>query len=340
MHISSNQVERRSKVDKQKVVITRKIPQDAIELLEQKFTVYIWESESVAIPRDVLLEQISDSSALLCMVSDKIDRQLMEAAPRLSVISTLAVGVDNIDLGEATKRGIKVGHTPDVLTETTADLAFALLIATSRRLGEAISYIKDGKWTAWSPLLMAGRDLYGSTLGIIGMGRIGEAVARRAAGFSMNVLYHNRSRNLNAEETLGVSYRTLEMLLKEADHVLLLAPGSPQTHHMIGEDQFSLMKPTATFINVSRGSNVDEEALSRALSTGQIWAAGLDVFEKEPVDPANPLLSLDKVVALPHIGSASMETRLNMALLAARNILAGFEAGRLIHTANPDVYQL
>ncbi|MED0756445.1 D-glycerate dehydrogenase [Aneurinibacillus thermoaerophilus] len=323
---------------KPKIVVTRKIPQQALELLERTASLYVWEKEDKVMPRELLLKEIKDAHGLYSMLADRIDTEVMDAAPHLRVISTMAVGYDNIDIAEATKRGIRVGHTPDVLTEATADLAFALLMATARRLGEGMACIKEGKWKNWSPMFMAGQEVYGSTLGIIGMGRIGEGVARRAKAFDMRILYHNRTRRLEAEEKLGAVYCSLEELLDESDHVVLLTPATKETYYMMGAAQFARMKRTATFINVSRGTNVDEDALYRALVNKEIWAAGLDVFEKEPIPPSHPLLSLDNVVALPHIGSATVQTRLRMAMVAAENVLLGVKGERLRYTANPDVY--
>ena len=321
-----------------KIVVTRRLPQQALERLREEAVVYMWDHEEEPMPRDLLLEEIKDAHGLYSMLADRIDHEVFEAAPALKVVSTLAVGYDNIDVAEATRRGISVGHTPDVLTEATADLTFALLMATARRLAEGVSLVKEGRWTSWSPLFMAGQDVYGTKLGIIGMGRIGEAVARRAQAFSMDVLYYNRSRRLEAEAELGVQYRELNELLAESDHVVLLAPATPQTRHMMGAKQFAQMKKTATFINVSRGTNVDEAALYDALITRKIWAAGLDVFEREPIAADHPLLSLPQVVALPHIGSATIRTREKMALVAAENAIAGVKGERLMYTVNPDVY--
>ncbi|WP_018132282.1 2-hydroxyacid dehydrogenase [Effusibacillus pohliae] len=321
-----------------KVVVTRRIPGQALELIEAKAEVYLWDSEEVPIPRHVLLEQVADASGIYTNVSDKIDKEVFDNAPLLKVVSTMAVGFDNIDVSEATKRGIPVGYTPGVLTETTADLTFALLMATARRIVEGADYIRQGKWKSWGPMVLTGQDVYGATIGIIGLGRIGEAVARRATGFGMKILYHNRHRRPEVEERLNARYCSLEELLQASDFVVLLAPSSPETYRMIGEREFSLMKPNAIFINTSRGRNVDESALYRALCDNKIWAAGLDVFEEEPIAADHPLLSLPNVVALPHIGSASIATRTKMAVLAAENLLAGLQGQKLKHTANPEVY--
>ncbi|CEH29025.1 2-ketogluconate reductase [Aneurinibacillus migulanus] len=306
-----------------KIVVTRNIPEEAMALLKEHGNVYVWDSVDNVIPYETLVEEIKDAAALYTIVGDRIDKNLLDHAPHLEVISTMAVGYDNIDVAEARRRGIPVGHTPGILTETTADLTFALLMATARRLVESSDYLRQGQWKSWSPMLLTGQDIYGATLGIIGMGRIGESVARRATGFDMKILYHNRSRRPEVEETLGAVYCSMEDLLKKSDFVVLLVPASSETRHLMGEAEFKQMKPSAVFINASRGSNVDEEALYNALRTGTIWGAGLDVFETEPVASDHPLLSLPNLVALPHIGSASIHTRIKMAVLAAQNLIAG-----------------
>lgn len=322
-----------------KVVITRKIPQQAMELLEQHARLFVWDREEDAIPQHVLLEEVRDAAAIYTNVADKIDREVMESAPNLKVISTMAVGFDNIDVQAATERGIAVGHTPGVLSETTADLTFALLMATARRVVEGHDYVKSGKWTSWSPMLLTGQDIYGATIGIIGMGRIGEAVAQRATGFKMNILYYNRNRRPEVEKQLGASYCELDDLLRQSDYVVLLAPGGSGTHRLMGAREFGLMKSNAIFINSSRGTNVDEAALYDALKNGTIWASGLDVFDVEPIQANHPLLSLPNVNALPHIGSASIATRTRMAIMASENIIAGILGKELQHIVNPSVYE-
>lgn len=304
-----------------KVFITRKIPESALRQIESVCRVEMWEEEDVPVPRSVLEEKIEEIDGLYCMLTERIDEPLLERAKTLKVISNMAVGYNNIDVEAAKKRGIAVCNTPGVLTETTADLTFALLMATARRLIEASDFLRNGRWKTWSPMLLTGQDVYGATMGIIGLGRIGEALARRARGFDMRVLYYNRSRKQEAEERLGLAYTDLDTLLSESDFVCIMTPYTPETHHLIGERELSLMKPTAILINTARGGIVDEAALYQALKQGTIRAAGLDVFEKEPVDPDHPLLTLPNVVALPHIGSASVETRTKMAELAADNLL-------------------
>jgi len=286
----------------------------------------------------VLLEKVPDVEGLLTLLTDRIDSTLMDTAPDLKVISNLAVGYDNIDISEATKRGIVVGNTPGVLTETTADLAFALLMATARRLAEADSYTRKGLWKTWEPMVLLGQDVHSATLGIIGMGRIGAEVAKRARGFNMKVLYHDiRRLSRRKERQLGVEYVSeLVKLLSGSDFVSLHVPLTNQTRHLIGTDEFAVMKPTAIFINTSRGSVVNQKALYEALKSGQIFAAGLDVTEIEPIPPDDPLLTLDNVIILPHIGSASFATRRNMALMAAENLLAGLRGEVPPNCVNPE----
>ncbi|BCJ86265.1 D-glycerate dehydrogenase [Effusibacillus dendaii] len=323
---------------KQKVVITRMIPDAAKEMLKKEADIFMWHSGDEPMPRDILLQEVADAAAIFTNVADRIDKEVFDHASKLKVVSTMAVGFDNIDITEANKRKIPVGHTPGILTETTADLTFALLMATARRIVEGMDYIREGRWKSWGTMLMSGQDISGATIGIIGMGRIGEAVAKRARGFDMNVLYHNRNRRPEVEKRLEARYCSLEMLLKESDFVVLLSPSTPETYRMIGEKELNLMKPNAVFINTSRGTNVDEQALYQALASGKIWAAGLDVFENEPISPDHPLLTLQNVVVLPHIGSASIATRTQMAVMAAENILAGLSGRKLNHAVNPEVY--
>ncbi|NGQ96956.1 D-glycerate dehydrogenase [Brevibacillus sp. SYP-B805] len=303
------------------VYMTRQVAVEIVAALEEVAEVEVW-PEDRPVPREVLLQKAEQADGLFVLLTDTIDEELLNRAKRLRIVANMAVGYDNIDVRAAKQKGVIVTNTPDVLTEATADLAFALLMATGRRLIEANRFLHSGGWQTWSPYLMAGQSVYGATLGIIGMGRIGEAVARRAKGFDMNVLYHNRRPRPIAEQTLGVRFCELDELLRTSDYVLLLTPLTPETRGLIGERELSLMKPTAVFLNVSRGGTVDEEALYRALKEKRIWAAGLDVFAQEPVPVDHPLLSLPNVVALPHIGSATYETRDRMARLAAENLIA------------------
>lgn len=305
-----------------KVLVTRKLQEEVIAYLREHVEVDMWEHEEMVMPREELLARVRDVDAVLSMLSERIDAELFEAAPKLKVVANMAVGYNNIDVEAARARGIVVTNTPDVLTATTADLAFALLLATARRVVEASDYLRAGKWQSWYPTQLVGRDLGGATLGIFGMGRIGSAVAKRATGFDMQIVYHNRSHNEEAEHLYGARYVSKEELLRTADFIVILMPYSEETVGYIGEAELALMKETAVLVNVARGGIVDEAALYEALVAGGIWAAGLDVFAVEPVDLQHPLLRLPNVVALPHIGSASVETRLAMAKLAADNVVA------------------
>ncbi|MFS0822223.1 2-hydroxyacid dehydrogenase [Bacillus sp. 1P02SD] len=302
------------------VFITRKLPKEAIQPLMEVAEVHVWNDEDKAVPREVLLEEVKKADALLTMLSEKIDKELLDGAPKLKVIANLAVGFDNIDVEYANQKGIAVCNTPDVLTDTTADLTFALLLATARRVVEAAEIVKKGEWKSWSPLLLAGHDVHHKTIGIVGMGKIGEAVAKRATGFEMDILYHNRSRNVAAEERIGCSYAPFNEVIENSDFIVCLTPLTEETKGLFNQESFKKMKKSAVFINVSRGPVVDEEALYQALIDGEIAAAGLDVFVKEPVESTHPLLTLPNVVALPHIGSSSTETRVAMMELCCKNI--------------------
>lgn len=302
------------------VYITRKLPEETLSSLKEVAEIGMWPHEEQAVPRDVLLLEAQKADGLLTMLSDTIDAELLDQSPSLKVVANLAVGYDNIDIDAAKRNGITVCNTPDVLTDSTADLAFSLILATARRIVESANYVKEGKWDSWGPLLLAGADVHHKTIGIVGMGRIGEAVARRANGFDMKILYHNRTRKPDAEKSLNATYKEFHDLLKESDFVVCLAPLTPETKGMFNSEAFQSMKKSGIFINAGRGASVDEQALVEALQTGTIAGAGLDVFVKEPIDPNHPLLSLKQVVALPHIGSASVETRMTMAELACRNI--------------------
>lgn len=318
--------------------MSRVVPEEAVQILKDAFEVEIWE-EDRPVPREKLIEEAKKADGLYVMLTDKIDQELMEQAPHLKVVSNMAVGYDNIDVPTASEKGIIIANTPGILSDTTADLAFGLLMDTARRLSEANRYLLEGKWQKWSPMLLAGQDVHGATIGIIGMGRIGEAVAKRATGFDMKILYHNRHRKIDAEEKYGAEYRTLDDLIKESDFIVLLTPLTPETVNLIGRREFEMMKPSAVFINVSRGATVDEEALYEALTANKIWAAGLDVFKQEPLPKDHPLLQLNNVVALPHIGSASIKTRKKMAIMAAENlrdILLGKKSPNMV---NPEIWK-
>ncbi|RSK55156.1 2-hydroxyacid dehydrogenase [Bacillus canaveralius] len=306
---------------KAKVYITRRLPDRIIEKLEDQFEIRMWKEENVPVPREVLEREVTEIDGLFCLLTESIDKSLLDKAKNLKIVSNMAVGYNNIDIEAASQRGIMVTNTPGVLTETTADLTFALLLATARRIVESSDYLRGGKWETWSPMQLTGQDINGATLGIIGLGRIGEAVAKRAKGFDMNVLYYNRARKYEAEETLGITYYDFDDLLKESDFICIMTPYSPETKNLIDRDQLSKMKNNAILINTARGGIVNEEALYEALKSGRIWGAGLDVFVEEPVSLEHPLLTLPNVVALPHIGSASIKTRLRMAELAADNLI-------------------
>ncbi len=306
---------------KPKVYITRSLPDEIVERLSEHFGVKMWKEERSVVPREVLLKEVRDVDALLCLLTDQIDQELLNQARNLKVISNLAVGYNNIDVKAATQKGIIVTNTPGVLTETTADLTFSLMMATARRVTEASDFLRNGEWGAWSPMEMTGQDVYGSTVGIIGLGRIGEALVKRAKGFDMRVLYYNRTRKPEKEAELGIKYADLDSLLEQSDFVAILIPYGPDVHHLIGENELRKMKKDAILVNTARGGLIDESALYDALTSGQIWGAGLDVFEEEPVPVHHPLLTLPNVVTLPHIGSATIKTRMKMASLAADNIL-------------------
>ena len=305
---------------KPKVFISRKIPEELLKDLRRDLDITLWNEELVPVPKERLLKEVQEADGMLTMLSDQIDRTLLEQAPRLKVIANCAVGFDNIDVQACSERNILVCNTPDVLTETTADLAFALLMASARRLIEASEFIKSGQWSEWGPFLLAGKDIHHKTLGIVGMGRIGSAVAKRAKGFDMRILYHNRTRNPQVENDLGAEYVSFEPLLQTSDFVVSLVPLTEETYHLFDQKAFRLMKNDAIFINVGRGKSVDETALYEALKAGEIAGCGLDVFSEEPISPDHPLLSLKQVVALPHIGSASIETRTAMVKLACDNL--------------------
>lgn len=322
-----------------RVFLTRQLPAPAMRRLEaQDLELDVW-PEAGPPPYEMLLQRVRGVHGLLTMLTDRIDDRVLDAAgPGLRVVSQMAVGVDNIDLAACTARGIPVGHTPGVLSDAVADLTIGLMIATARRFFEAAADMRAGRWTTWEPMGWVGPDLHGSTVGIIGLGRIGEAVARRLQGFQVRLLYHNRRPNPRAE-ALGAQYVSLDELLETSDFVSLHCPYTPETHHLIDARALAKMKPTAILINTARGGVVDQEALIHALRTGEIWAAGLDVFTPEPLPPDHPLLALPNVTALPHIGSASIATRIRMAQMAVENLLAGLAGERLPHCANPEVYR-
>ena len=310
-----------------KVLVTRIIPEEALKLLSESCVIDLNE-EDRPLSREELKARVRDKEGLLCLLTDKIDREVMEAAPRLRVIANVAVGYDNIDIEAASGRGIMVTNTPGVLDETTADLTWALVMALARRIVEADRFVREGRFKEWKSMLLLGSDVHGKTLGIIGLGRIGQAMARRAKGFGMRVLYYSRNRaSPKVEEELSAEYVDKDTLLRESDFVTLHVPLTPETFHMISRREISLMKPTAYLINTSRGPVVDETALVEALKEGRIAGAALDVYEAEPT-LAPGLTGLENVVLTPHIGSATIETRTKMALLAVENLMDALSGKR------------
>ena len=322
---------------KPKVYVTRRIPEAGLGLIREACRARVWE-EKLPPPRETILEEARDCDGLLCLVSDEIDSTVMDAG-RLRVISQYAVGVDNIDLAAATERGIPVGHTPGVLTDATSDLAFSLLMTAARRIPEGIDKVRDGAWETWEPMGLLGAQVWGATLGIVGLGRVGTAVARRGRGFEMQVLYHDPNRKRELEEELGLDYASMDELLETADFVTLHAPLVPETHHLIGEAALRRMKPGAILINAARGEIVDTEALVRALRQGWIAGAALDVTDPEPIPADHPLVGLPNCTVVPHIGSATVWARDRMAAVAANNLLAALRGERLPRCANAEVYE-
>ena len=309
-------------------------------MLREMAEVTVWPEPETPPPYEVVARAARESDGLLCLLTDRIDADLMNAATRLRVVSNCAVGYDNIDVAAATARRIMVCNTPGVLTETTADLAWALIMSVARRIVESDRYLRAGRWKSWSPQLMLGQDIHGATLGIIGMGRIGQALARRAKGFGMQVVYADPTRKPEAEQSVGAQHVGLHDLLRRADFVSVHIPLTRETRHLIGAAELALMKSTAVLVNTARGPVVDEAALAEALREKRIFAAGLDVFETEPLTRESPLLGLENVVLLPHIGSASVATRTLMARMAAENLVAGLSGRRPPYLVNEEVLAL
>jgi glyoxylate reductase len=320
-----------------KVFVTRAIDPAALARLRAAARVTVWPGDGPP-PAPALRSALASADAILSMLTDQLDARTVAGAPRLRVISNVAVGVDNIDLDAATRAGIAVGHTPGVVAEATADLAFGLLMAAARRIAEGDRYVRAGKWRTWGPMTMLGHDVHSSTLGIIGFGAIGQAIGRRGIGFGMRVLYlERRSSKRGAAKVAGAVGVSLPRLLAQSDYVSLHVPLTPETNHMIGAREFAQMKPGAILINTARGPVVDQAAMLAALKSGLLAGAGLDVTDPEPIKPRDPLLRLDNVVITPHIGTASIVTRARMAAIAVDNILDVF-AGRIPrHCANEKV---
>jgi glyoxylate reductase len=318
------------------VFVTRHLPGPALDRLAEATDVEVWPEELPPSPQE-LSRKAQQSGAMLTLLTDRVDAPLLDAAPGLLVVSNVATGFDNIDVPAATARGVLVTRTPGVLSETTADFAFALLLAAARRVVEGDRFVREGRWKTWGPETLLGRDVHGATLGIVGLGGIGREVAKRAGGFGMRVLYTGPSRKPDAERELGVEFRALDELLRESDFVSLHAPLTPETKHLINARTLRLMKPTAMLVNTGRGPLVDQAALYEALRSGAIAAAALDVTEPEPMSPDDPLLTFPNVIVTPHIASASVATRSRMALLAAENLLMALRGEIPEHTVNPDV---
>jgi lactate dehydrogenase-like 2-hydroxyacid dehydrogenase len=321
------------------VFVTRQIFPEALDAIRKKAQVDLWEDE-LPPPRQTLLEKIKGVDGVLCLLTEVVDAEFMDAAgSQLKVISQIAVGYNNIDVAEATRRGIPVGYTPDVLTQTTADFTFALLMASARRIPEGYKFVQAGKWRTWHPLHFLGQDIYGATLGIVGMGRIGFEVARRATGFNMRILYYDAARKPELERQLQMTFVDMDTLLRGSDFVTLHTNLTKETHHLMSDAQFSKMKKTAIVINAARGPVVDPRALYRALKEGKIGGAALDVTEPEPIPTDDPLLKLDNCLIVPHIASASVATRREMSRLAAQNLINGLVRHPLEKCVNPEVYE-
>ncbi len=323
-----------------KVYVTRQIPPPGLDLLAEQCDVTV-HSDEMPPSRSEILKQIRGKDGLLCMLTDRVDAAVIDAASTLKVVSSFSVGVDHIDVPEATRRGVYITYTPGVLTDATADLAFALLMAAARRIAEGDHYVRSGSWKAgWSPTMLLGESVYGKTLGVVGLGRIGEAVAKRASGFRMKVLYYSRRRSPEKERGLGVDYSPLDALLKESDFVSLHIPLTGETRHLINRERLKSMKRNAILINTSRGPVVDEDALDEALENRWIAGAGLDVFSAEPLPKNSPFLRLRNVVLVPHIGSATNEARQRMSEISAKNLLAVLKGEEPPYLFNPDVKKI
>jgi glyoxylate reductase len=324
-------------MSKPKVFITRVIPEKGLGIIRRYCEVDVWQNE-LPPTRDELLQRVRGVDGLLSLLTDTIDGEIMDkAGSQLKVISNYAVGFDNIDVPAATARNIPVGNTPDVLTDATADFTFALLMAVARRIPEAERYVHEGKWKTWGPMTLLGVDIQGATLGLVGFGRIGKAVARRALGFDMRVIYYSPNEKKTYPD-LNTTQVDFETLLKESNFISLHTPLTPETRHLIDAEALSKMKPNAVLINTARGPVVDSEALYQALKEKRIFGAGLDVTDPEPIPMESPLLTLDNIVIVPHIASASKTTRDQMSRIAAQNLIAGLKGERLPNCVNPQVY--
>ena len=320
--------------------VSRQIFPEYLQKIKDESDAQIWEDE-LPPPRDILLGKVIGIDGILCLLTDKIDQELMEAAgPQLKVISQIAVGYNNIDIPEATKRGIPVGYTPDVLTQTTADATLALMLAAARRVTESERAVRAGEWRTWHPLHFLGQDLYGSTVGIIGMGRIGLEVAKRCLGFDTKILYYDKGRREDLEADYPLNFVDFDTLLMESDFVSLHTVLDDSTYHLISDEALDKMKTNSVLVNAARGPIVDPKALYKALKGGQIAAAGLDVTEPEPIPMNDPLLTLENCVIVPHTASASVSTRREMSRISATNLLNGINGEKLLTCVNPEVYEI
>ena len=310
-----------------------------MEAVGERFDADVWDGE-MAMPRDKLLDRIQGKVGAITLLTERVDAEVLEAAgPGLVIVANYAVGFDNIDVEECTRRGVLATNTPEVLTETTADTAWALLMAAARRIPEGNRFLRSRTPWIWGPEMMLGQDVHGKVLGIVGFGRIGQAVARRGGGFGMRVIYFDVARPpAEVERELGAEYRELHQLLAEADFISVHVALTPETRHLFGAEEFKQMKPTAVIVNTSRGPVIDEAALAEALAGGELFAAGLDVFEKEP-EVHDRLLDLDNAVVIPHLGSATVETRDAMGMLAVENVTAALEGGRPPTLLNPEAWE-
>lgn len=326
-------------MSKPKVYVSRIIPDEGLTILRTRCDAEVW-SRVMPPSHDDIAQGVKGKKGLLCMLSDPIDREIMEAAgPGLEVISTYAVGFDNIDVKEATRRGILVTNTPGVLTEATADLAFALLMAAARRIPEGIDNVRHGQWKTWGPKVLRGPDVYRATLGIVGMGRIGTAMARRAGGFDMEVVYYDPGMGPEEDIPAGMTRcENLEDLMQRSDYVSLHVPHTPETHRLVNATSLGWMKPTAILVNTARGAVVDTPALLNALQQGQIGGAALDVTDPEPLPPDHPLVTQPNCLVVPHIGSASMATRARMSVMVAEDMTAALEGRRPANLVNPEAW--
>ena len=322
-------------MSKPKVFITRRIPESGLNMIYEECEVDLWDQD-LPPTKDELLQHVRGIEGILSLLSDPIDEEVINAAgDQLKVISNYAVGYNNIDIQTATQEKIAVGNTPGVLTEATADFAFALMMSAGRRVVEAEKNVRDGKWKTWGPSILLGVDFSGATLGIIGFGRIGKAMARRATGFGMRILINDPT----AQPPAGVIKVDLDTLLRESDFISLHTPLTSETRHLINAEAFSKMKTTSVLVNTARGEMIDQDALYEALKNRKIFAAGIDVTDPEPLPMDSPLLELDNLIICPHIASASTTTRENMAIIAAGNLLAGLRGNRLPHVVNPEIYK-